>query len=190
MQYQPKKAVALFHQVKDPDDVTFILLFNACAKIADDEALQVVRTYSSNLSTLSMSNVRLKVSLMDALIKCGDCDAAVKIFEKTEKSVVSYANLMNGFNNAKQPEKTLSLYEELKRNGITANESVCLLVIQALSQIKIGRLVNDIVHEMPKKLMMDTSIQNSLIGMWVSFLRNKFNKHDYLTMNAGQDWFH
>lgn len=145
-----------------------MLLFNACAKLANDEALKLVKTYSSDLRLPRMPNIRLTNSLMDAFIKCGDYDNAEKIFRKTPKSVIGYGNLMNGFNGDKQPEKTLTLYEELKRSDITANEVIFLLVIQALSQVKIGRIAHDIIGEMPKTMRADRLIQTSLISMWVS----------------------
>ena len=166
----PKKAIDVFHQVRAPDDVLFILLFNACAKLADDGGLQTIRAHSSSLPSSWTSNVHVTNSLLNALIKCGDCERAEKIFRKTAKSVIGYGNLMNGFNDAKEPEHTLALYKELKTSEIAANEVIFLLVIQALSQVKIGRIARDIISEMPKVMQKDRSIQTSLISMWVSCL--------------------
>ena len=167
---QPEKAIDVFHRIKNPSDVIFILLFNACAKLANDEALRLVKTYSAGLSPSSMSNVRLESSLMIALIKCGEYDAAEIVFGRMEKSVKSYGILMNGFNDVQLPEKTLSLYEETKHNGILADEIIFLSVIKALSRVKIGRIVHEIVHDIPEHLLTNLSIQTSLIGMWVSAL--------------------
>ena len=165
----PKKAIDVFNRVRDPNEVLFTLLFNACAKLGDDERLKLIRAHSSSLPSSWTSNVRLSTSLMDALIKCGDCESAERIFPTTSKSVISYGNLMNGFNDAKQPEKTLNLYADMKRSAVTRNEIIFLLVIKALSQVRVGRIARDIVGEMPKQMQTHRSIQTSLISMWVSY---------------------
>lgn len=48
----PKKGSDVFHQVQRFDDVLSILLFDTCAKLADDEALKSLRAYSSSYDHL------------------------------------------------------------------------------------------------------------------------------------------
>jgi hypothetical protein len=45
----PSKATDLFHQIHAADELTFVLLFNACAQLATDQALSVIRMASTKL---------------------------------------------------------------------------------------------------------------------------------------------
>ena len=39
----PEKAIHLFNEIENPDDVNLILLFNACAQLKTKEALDLVK---------------------------------------------------------------------------------------------------------------------------------------------------
>ena len=50
----PEKAIELFWQVRYPDEVIIILLFNACAQLANDEALDLVKKVATKLHGVSL----------------------------------------------------------------------------------------------------------------------------------------
>jgi pentatricopeptide repeat protein len=112
-------------------------------------------------------NPRLSNSLLDALIKCGDCSNAEILHSKMEKSVTSYGNLMSGFNKANNPENTLNLLNQMKIDRIEPNLIIYLCVIKALSKIGDYLLSESTIEQIPNSILVDHRIQNALIDMWV-----------------------
>lgn len=166
--HQPQKAVDLFYEISNPDEVIIILLFNACAQLANREALALVKKISSTIPRSFLSNPKILASQFDAMIKCGDLVSAELAFNRTKMSVISYGNLMNAFNEDGQPNKTIELFNQMKSKSIDSNSIVYLCVISALAQIGIIELSQTIVNEIPGAWALEPSIQNALVDMWVS----------------------
>ncbi|CAM4794541.1 unnamed protein product [Rotaria magnacalcarata] len=160
------KTIDLFNEIKHPDEIVTILLFNACAQLRTPQALELAKTVSKKMPECFYSNIRIPTSLFNALIKCGDCSSAEILFVKMRKSVEAYGNLMNGFNHDNNPSKTLDLFNQMKHNGINANIIIYLCVIKALSQIGDYELCQSIVKEIPHCFLVDHKIQSALIDMW------------------------
>ena len=92
-----KRAVDLFHQIANPDAVILILVLNACAQLQTQEALDLVKNVSSNLSSVHRSHPQLVTSLLDALMKCGDVKSAEFIFDEVNrKTLAMYGAMMKG----------------------------------------------------------------------------------------------
>ena len=89
-----QKAIDLFHQMKNPDDVSFILLFNACAQLQTKKALDLVKQVSSNMPKSYQLDPNLITSLVDALNKCGDVEGAEAWFDQTKSKHLSLCNAM------------------------------------------------------------------------------------------------
>ncbi|CAF1112099.1 unnamed protein product, partial [Rotaria magnacalcarata] len=68
----PEKAIDLFNEIENPNDVNMIILFNACAQLKTKEALNLVKKTSKQIPKSFYSNPRLLTSLLDAIMKCGD----------------------------------------------------------------------------------------------------------------------
>ena len=93
----PEKAIALFTQIRKPDDMTITILFNACALVRTAEALDLVKKVASQAPQSSYSDVILVASLLDALMKCGDVATAESVFESTViKALPMYGAMMKG----------------------------------------------------------------------------------------------
>jgi pentatricopeptide repeat protein len=163
----PNKAIELFHEIKNPDEVIILTFFNACAELKNNEALDLIKKISSKIPKTFYSNSRLVTSLFDALIKCEDCSTAEILFSKMKKSIISYGNLMNGFNKENNPEKTLNLFYQMKIDDIEPNLAIYLCVIKALSQLGVFPVSQSIVQQIPNSFLFDHKIQNTLIDMWV-----------------------
>ena len=101
-----------------PDAIAITLFFNACSKLANDRALNLIKQVSLTLSGTINSSPSILPSLFDALIKCSDSSSAERVFRQMKKSALSYANLMSGFNRENQPDKTLKLFDQMKEEGI------------------------------------------------------------------------
>ncbi|UJR34389.1 hypothetical protein I4U23_021797 [Adineta vaga] len=164
---QANESLNLFNQIKNPDDVIIILLFNTCAQLETNEALNLVKKVSKEIPKTYYSNPRLLTSLLDALIKCDDMKYAQVLFSKSSKKTVSmYGAMMNGFNLENNPSKTLNLFNEMKRNGIEPSFITYTCVIQALSQIGDYSFSQSIIKQIPQSIFVDNQIHNALINMW------------------------
>ena len=164
---QAERAVALFKQIESPDDIIINLLFNACAHLRTKEALDLTRNIYKNLPTSLFSNEFVTTSLLDALVKCGDLSTAEIVFSKMRRSVITYGNLMDGFNNEKQGRKTMKLFHQMKSEGFQTNLIIYLCVIKALTIIGDYSLAESIIEQVPDLLFRDSQLQNALIDMWV-----------------------
>jgi pentatricopeptide repeat protein len=171
---QPNKAIHLFNQIQNPNDVHFMLLFNACAQLRSNEGLNLIKTISQKIPKSFYSNRRLLTSLLDALIKCDDLIYAQSLFDtSTKKDSGIYAVMMNGYNKGDNPLKTLQLFHQMETNQIEkkSNSIIYLCVIKALSQIGDYELSQSTIQQIPNHFLLDNQIKTALIDMWVSLKR-------------------
>ena len=83
--------------MNEPNDVIFILMFQASAQLETKEALDLIRLLRSKMPTSFYSNPRLLTSLIDAFGKCGDMKRAEEVFKKsTIKDLPIYGAIMKG----------------------------------------------------------------------------------------------
>ncbi|CAF1097661.1 unnamed protein product [Rotaria sordida] len=94
-----KKAIDLFSQIQNPNEVIITLLFNACAQLQTLHALNLAKNVSKEIPKSSFSNPYLLTSLLDAFMKCGDLYSAESLFNiSKEKSLSIYGAMMKGSN--------------------------------------------------------------------------------------------
>ena len=147
------KTIDLFNQIENPNETTFILLLNACAHL---------KTVSSQMS---QSNEHLRHSLIDALIKCGDCASAEIHVSNAKKNVITYGNLMNGFNREKNPRKTLNLFSQMIIDHIELTPITYLCLINVLSQLGFNSISQSFIGKIPKSFLSNLRIQTALVHM-------------------------
>ena len=83
--------------MKNPHEVCFILLFNACAQLSTKEALKLVKQTSLTMPKSFYSISQVIAALIDALMKCGDVTRAEEWFNRsTIKDVFAYGAMMKG----------------------------------------------------------------------------------------------
>ncbi len=79
--------------------MNIIVLFNACAQLGTDEALNLTKKVSKKIPKSFYSNPYLLTALLDALMKCGDVKYAQSLFDASTKKVMQmYGAMMNGNN--------------------------------------------------------------------------------------------
>ncbi|CAF5164381.1 unnamed protein product, partial [Rotaria magnacalcarata] len=111
----PEKAIDLFNEVENPDDVHMLLLFNSCAQLKTKEALDLVKKISKQIPKSFYSNPRLLTSLLDALMKCGDVAHAEALFYSSKEKVLPmYGVMMKGYVDNNLPEKAIDLFNEVE----------------------------------------------------------------------------
>ena len=186
----PMEAIRLFKEVKHPDEVNVILVFNACAQLGTPEALTVVKAISASIPKSFSSNPRINNSLLDAFIKCGSLVSAEKLFTTMDRSAISYGNLMSGYNKVNQSTKTVDLFHQMEKESLEPTHIVFLLVITALSRLRSSPLARSIIDRIPKSILGLQEIQTALIDMWASaLLVDPFTLLFYF-LQAGQKWSH
>ena len=92
-----QKAIDIYKEIQVPNDITTIVLFNACAQLGTKEALNLTKETARKIPKSIYSNVRLSLSLLNALMKCGDVLSAQELFNNSmEKSIEMYGAMMKG----------------------------------------------------------------------------------------------
>jgi hypothetical protein len=95
----PNKTVDIFNEIRYPDEISIIVLFNACAQLRTKASLDLVKKVSLEIPKSFHSNPGLLTSLLDALMKCGDVQYAELLFMKsTNKILPMYGAMMKGNN--------------------------------------------------------------------------------------------
>lgn len=179
------KAIDLFYEISNPDEVNLVVLFNACAHLRSKEALDVAKGVSKEMSTCFYSNVRVCSSLLDALIKCGDTSSAHLLFSQMRKCSVNYGMLMSGLNEENNFDKTLDLYREMKKDGVEADSLNYLHVIKALARIGDYSLSDSVVKQIPSSVLLDYQIQTALIDMWVRSKNDLASSSSFKNISVG-----
>lgn len=151
-----------------PTDIILISLFNACARIANVDALRIGKKAFFQAQPEYLNNTFVLHSALDMFIKCDDIVSAEKIFDKkSKKNIIDYGAMMKGFNRIGQPLRTWSLFQQMKIQSIVPNHIIFVLVINACSQIGIVSICRTIVDQIPVSFLNICQIANSLIDMWV-----------------------
>ena len=97
------KVLDLFGEMSvKPDAVIIIILFNACAKLATDQAKNIGKKIlqQQELSRMFLEDEKLVNSAIDMLMKFGDVTDAERLFQSTKKkTIVTYGAMMKGNSN-------------------------------------------------------------------------------------------
>ncbi|CAF5024309.1 unnamed protein product, partial [Rotaria sp. Silwood1] len=185
---QPEKAIDLFNEIINPNQVIINLLFSACAHIGTDQTLNLLKKVSSNIPISFYKNPYILTSLVNALIECDDIKHAQILFEKsTVKTLPLYATMMKGYvindmaskaidlfnkidndqpNIENNNEKKSNLFPILKTDINEENIGIYICLIKALSQIGILPICQLMVKRIPTFILNYHRIQNALIDMW------------------------
>ncbi|CAF4323257.1 unnamed protein product, partial [Rotaria magnacalcarata] len=87
----------LFKEIKDLDEVIVTLFFNACAQLATNKELDLLKTISSKIPNSFYMDSYLLCSLIDAFMKCGDVTSAKLLFDRsTKKTLPMYRAMITG----------------------------------------------------------------------------------------------
>jgi hypothetical protein len=93
-----ERAIELFHEVTNPDEILLNLLFNACAQLGTKKALVTAKQVAEQMPKIFYSNPFISSSLLAASMKCGDIQYAKTLFDQSTKKVLPmYATMMRGY---------------------------------------------------------------------------------------------
>ncbi|CAF1316455.1 unnamed protein product [Rotaria magnacalcarata] len=160
---QANKAIALFNEIQNPNDVHMILLFNSCAQLKTKEALDLVKKISNQIPKSFYSNPHLLTSLLDALMKCGDVAHAESSFYSSKQKVISsYGAMMKGYVDNNLPEKAIDLFNKIQN----PNDVHMILLFNSCAQLKTKEaldLVKRISKQIPKSFYSNPRLLTSLL---------------------------
>lgn len=178
-----QKAIDLYRRIDKPNEVNMVLLFNACANLRTKAALALVNHVWSKMPSSFYSNPFLITSLIDALMKHGDVEAAEAVFKQRQDHGLScYGSIISGYVKNNMPQQAIKFYEQITKQGILiqhddeetneevikSNTIIYLAVIDALVAFCDPSTSESIVERIPRLLLLHPYIHNALINMWVS----------------------
>ncbi|CAM4844162.1 unnamed protein product [Rotaria magnacalcarata] len=182
-----KQALDLFNEIKDPNEVTVNLFFNACAQLGTEKELLLLKSISSKISNSFYSDPYVVTSLIDAFMKCGDVTSAKALFDKsTMKTAPMYGAIMTGLIVNDQEEEAIDIFNEIRldelhrenhrdkkmklsdmeSDRLESNITIYLSLIKALAKLGMLEKAESFVQQIPTSFLTDHRIQNALIHMW------------------------
>ncbi|XP_019438260.1 PREDICTED: pentatricopeptide repeat-containing protein At3g47530 isoform X1 [Lupinus angustifolius] len=116
----------------EPDDVTCLLLLQACAHLNALEFGERIHGYivdSGYGGALNLSN-----SLISMYSRCGSLDKAYEVFRgMRSKSVVSWSAMISGLASNRHGREAIEAFEEMLRIGITPDDQTFTGILSACS---------------------------------------------------------
>ncbi|CAF1495358.1 unnamed protein product, partial [Adineta ricciae] len=135
----PQKAIDLFMQVIEPDEVLVTLLFKACAQVPSEQSLHLVKTIWKQFSTKFVHSETTLTSLINVLMKCGDVNHSETVFaESRNKSLSMYGAMMKGYIENEMSEKAIDLFKQVE----DPHEIIITLLFNACAQLPSQQSLN------------------------------------------------
>ncbi|KAJ7540213.1 hypothetical protein O6H91_10G005500 [Diphasiastrum complanatum] len=134
-----KEALDLYEQMKQegmqPNNVTFVLLLNACASLAALE--QGKQLHSEIIKRGFQSDVVVGRTLVDMYAKCGCTEDARELFDNmSERNVVSWNAMIAGYAQNGLGKEALDLYEQMKQEGVHPDNVTFILLLKACANLE------------------------------------------------------
>ncbi|OVA13236.1 Pentatricopeptide repeat [Macleaya cordata] len=122
-----------------PNEFTLSSILSACAGCSS--LLFGMQVHSSIIKSGQPVDVILSSSLVDMYAKCGDIDAAIRVFESIpSKNLVSWNSIIGGFAGHGLGTRALEEFERMKNGGIRPDEITLVHVLSACAR---GGLVEE-----------------------------------------------
>ncbi|KAM1061773.1 hypothetical protein FF1_026202 [Malus domestica] len=115
-----------------PDSFTFPSLFKSCGDLREGKQLHCHSTKFGFASDSYIQN-----TLMNMYANCGCLVSARKVFDKmTEKSVVSWATMIDAYAKWDKPVEALKLFERMESENVDPNEVTLVNVLTACARAR------------------------------------------------------
>ncbi|CAF1564315.1 unnamed protein product, partial [Rotaria magnacalcarata] len=166
-----EKALDLFEKVDiELDNVTYTIVFNACAKLCNDRAMKIGKKLLANMPENYRNNNITSTSAIDMLMKFGDVESAERIFRSIKtKNIITYGAMVKGYAGNETFEKALDLFEkidiELDRVTYTIVFNACAKLCNDRA-MKIGKYL---LAKMPENYRINNITSTSAIDMLMKF---------------------
>ncbi|CAF1449460.1 unnamed protein product, partial [Rotaria sordida] len=166
-----EKALDLFEQIHlKLDCVTYTIVFDACAQLANDRALKIGRKLLHEMPNNYKNDNFVSNSAIHMLMKFGDVQGAECVFHSIKKKdIITYGAMMRGYIGNEMSERALDLFEQIH---LKLDSVIHTIVFNACSQLandrakKIGK---KLLHEMHDNCRNDNVVLTSAIHMLMKF---------------------
>ncbi|CAF1229480.1 unnamed protein product [Rotaria magnacalcarata] len=164
----PEKALNLFERMPlNPNDIIYIVTFNACSKLANGRAIEIGNKILNQSLKQFKNNYIVLNSALHMLMRFNDIQRAEHLFELIEKKdIFTYGIMMNGYNINDEPIQSVKIFERMKKDNIIPDEIAYTILISACSQIGMSSMCQLIIDQIPLYLKNKPYIYSSLIDMW------------------------
>ncbi|CAF0973415.1 unnamed protein product [Rotaria sordida] len=190
----PEKVLDLFDEITiEPDKYTVTVLFNACAKLANDRAMKIGKKLLEKMPRNFRNEDVLLISAMHMLIRFGDIQNAENLFPSIKnKSIITYATMMKAYVQNQMSEKALDLFEQIELNLNNAAYNIVFNACAELANDRAMKIGKKLLDEMPENLRNDNFVLTSAIHMLMKFgdiqsaqkLFQSIQKKDIVTYGA------
>ncbi|KAI3408062.1 uncharacterized protein J3R85_020495 [Psidium guajava] len=173
-----------------PDKATLPLVVKACLRPNDVELGK--RIHSSILGTGLMQDVRVATSLVDFYCKCGLVEDARYVFDRmTERDVVLWNAMINGYVGVGDHEEAISVFLEMGRQSVKPSSRTVVALLLACGkamELRVGQeihcysLRSGLFHEYPH-------VGTALIGFYAKFnVKVSHNVFDMMEVKNMASW--
>ncbi|KAJ7536443.1 hypothetical protein O6H91_12G069800 [Diphasiastrum complanatum] len=191
-----KKALALYEQMQQegvqPDNVTFVVLLNACASIAALE--QGKQLHSHIINRGFESDVIVGSSLVDMYAKCGCLEDAHAVFNNmNERNVVSWNVIIAGYAQNGLGQEALALYKQMKQEGVQPDDVTFVVLLKACASIAALEQGKQLHSQIIRRgFEADMIVRSTLVDMYAKCgctedareLFNNMRERDVVSWNA------
>ncbi|CAF1406936.1 unnamed protein product, partial [Rotaria magnacalcarata] len=166
-----EKALDLFEQIPlGLTNVTYTVVFNACAKLCNDRAMKIGKELLAKMPENYRNHNITSTSAIDMLMKFGDVESAERIFRSIEtKNIITYGAMVKGYVGNEMVEKALDLFEQI---DIELDDVTYTIVFNACAKLcndramKIGK---GLLAKMPENYRNHNFTSTSAIDMLMKF---------------------
>ena len=109
------------------DDVIYLIVFSACARLSDERATQIAKKLLKQISKNIADNDILLASAIHMLMRFGDVRHAEELFQINKNNVTTCRMMMKGYNLNNQPLKSITLFQKIKQENIIDDEMLFFL---------------------------------------------------------------
>ncbi|KAH7427746.1 hypothetical protein KP509_10G058200 [Ceratopteris richardii] len=161
------EALQLFHhmqlQAVEPNQVTFISILKACAKLHEGKILHLLILCRGMELQSFIAN-----SLLDMYAKCGSFELASSFLERScDASVVTWTAMIGGCIQHGRLKEALRHFDKMLENEVEPNEVTFVNILKACSSLAdliTGRLIYGFVVE--RHLCLQGPLGNAIIDMY------------------------
>ena len=166
----PEKVLELFETISvSPDEIIIMMLFNACAKLANPQSIKIGTDVLSRLPPAFLQHQNLVNTAIDMLMKFAHIKQAEHLFASTKRNVVTYGAMMQGYINNSQPEKALDLFDEISSKADDVLYTIVFTACGSLSNERATQLGNKLLHRIPVTFRDNIVVIGSILNMLMRF---------------------
>lgn len=182
---QPMEAIHMYSRMYCQglvgDNLTFIFVLKACARVSDVLHGQKVHVYALKLGFKTYLFVRNALIHMYGC--CGELDLAQKVFdEMTQRDLVSWNSLICGYTKWNRFKEVLGVFEAMQAADVRPDSVTMMKVILACSYLGEHEIADFLVKYIEENhVCMDVYLGNTIIDMYgrrglVSLAREVFDQ--------------